>query len=30
MNLQKPNYINVLQEIALTPQDHLSIDLIGP
>ena len=30
MNLQKPNYINLHQKIAQTPQDHLSIDLIGP
>ena len=28
MNLQKPNYINLNQEIVQTPQDHLSIDLI--
>ena len=30
MNLQKPNYINLNQEIAQTPQDHLLVDLIGP
>ena len=30
MNLQKPNYINLHQELAQMPQDHLSIDLIGP
>ena len=30
MNLQKPNYINLHQEIAQTPQDHLLVDLIGP
>ena len=30
MNLQKLNYINLHQEIAQTPQDHLSVDLIGP
>ena len=30
MNLQKLNCINVHQEIAQTPQDHLSIDLNGP
>ena len=30
MNLQKPHYINLHQDIAQTPQDHISIDLIGP
>ena len=30
MNLQKPNYINLHQEIVQSPQDHKSIDLIGP
>ena len=30
INLQKPNYINLHQGIAQTPQDHISIDLIGP
>ena len=30
MNLQKPNYINLHQEIAQTPQYHLSVDLSGP
>ena len=30
MNLQKPNYINLHQEIAQTPQGHLLVDLIGP
>ena len=30
MNLQKPNYIHLHQESAQTPQDHLSIDFIGP
>ena len=30
MNLQKPNYINLHQEIVQTPQDYLSADLIGP
>ena len=30
MNLQKPNYINLHPDIAQTPQDHISIDLIGP
>ena len=29
-NLQKPYYINLHQDIAQTPQDHISIDLIGP
>ena len=30
MNLQKPHYINLHQDIAQTPQDHISIDPIGP
>ena len=30
MNLQKPNYMNLHQEITQTPQDHISVDLIGP
>ena len=30
MTLQKPNYINLHQNITQTPQDHLSIDLMGP
>ena len=30
MSLQKPNYINLHQEITQTPQDHLSMDLMGP
>ena len=30
MNLQKPNYINLHRKIAQTPQDHISIDLMGP
>ena len=30
MNLQKPHYINLHQDIAQTPQDHTSIDLLGP
>ena len=30
MNLQKPNYINLHQDIAHTPQYHISIDLICP
>ena len=30
MNLQKPHYINLHQDITQTPQDHKSIDLIGP
>ena len=29
-NLQKPNYINLQQEITHTPQDHLLVDLIRP
>ena len=29
MNLQKPHYINLHQGMAQTPQDHISIDLIG-
>ena len=29
MNLQKPNYISLHHNIAQTPQDHISIDLIG-
>ena len=28
--LQRPNYINLHQEITQAPQDHLSIELIGP
>ena len=30
MNLQKPKYINLHQDITQTPQDHMSINLIGP
>ena len=30
MNLQKPNFIDLHQDIAQTPQDNLSIDLLGP
>ena len=30
MNLQKPNFIDLHQDIAQTPQDHVSIDLLGP
>ena len=30
MNLQKPKFIDIHQDIAQTPQDHLSIDLLGP
>ena len=30
MNLPKPNFIDLHQDIAQTPQDHLSIDLLGP
>ena len=30
MNLQKPNYIYLHQDIAQTPQAHISIDLIEP
>ena len=26
----KTNYINLHQDITQTPQDHISIDLIGP
>ena len=29
MNLQKPHLINLHQDIAKTPQDHISIDLLG-
>ena len=28
MNLQKPNYINLHQDIAQTPDNQLSIDLM--
>ena len=30
MNLQKPNYINLHQDITQTQQAHLSIDLMDP
>ena len=30
MNLQKPHNINLHQDTAKTPQDHISIDLTGP
>ena len=30
MNLQKPNFFNLHHDIAQTPQDHISIDLLGP
>ena len=30
MNLQKPDYINLHQDITQMPQELLSIDLIGP
>ena len=30
MNLQKPHYINLHQDITHTPQDYISIDLTGP
>ena len=30
MNLHKPNYINLHQDITHTPEDHLSINLMGP
>ena len=30
MSLQKPNFIDLHQDIAQTPQDHLIIDLLGP
>ena len=30
MNLQKPNYINLHQDIVQILQDHISINLIGP
>ena len=29
MNLQKPNYIKLYQDITQTPQDYISIYLIG-
>ena len=30
MNLQKTHFIILHQDIAQTPQDHISIDLLGP
>ena len=30
MHLQKPNFIELHQDIAQTPQDHLSTALLGP
>ena len=30
MNLEKPKFIDLYQDIAQTPQDHLHIDLLGP
>ena len=30
MYLQKPHFIELHQDIAQTPQDHVSIDLLGP
>ena len=30
MILQKPHFINLHQDIAQMPQDHISIDLLGP
>ena len=30
MNLQKLHFINLHQDIAQIPQDHISIDLLGP
>ena len=30
MNLQKPHFIDLHQDIAHTPQDHVSIDFLGP
>ena len=30
MNLQKPRFIDLHQDIVQTPHDHLSIDLLGP
>ena len=30
MNLQKPHFINLHEDIAQPPQDHTSIDLSGP
>ena len=30
MNLQKPHFINLHQDITPTPWDHISTDLLGP
>ena len=30
MNLQKPHFINLHEDISQTPQDHISINLLGP
>ena len=30
MNLQKPHFIDLHQDIAQTPQDHISINVLGP
>ena len=30
MNLQKPHFIDLHHYIAQTPQDHISIDILGP
>ena len=30
MNLQKPHFINLHQDIVQIAQDHISIDLLGP
>ena len=30
IKIQKPKFIDLHQDIAQTPQDHLSIDLLGP
>ena len=30
INLWKPHFIDLHQDIAQTPQDHISIDLLGP
>ena len=29
MSLQKPHFINLQQDIAQTPQDYITIDLLG-
>ena len=30
MNLQSPHFIDLLQDIAQTLQEHVSTDLLGP